>query len=72
VIECAKVANNRLKTKVVPRNWAGQELLEEVVMSADITVQPDHVHVVRGGFDWRYFALDIGRGRGMGVGNAAG
>jgi hypothetical protein len=37
-------------TAVNPRNWGGQQLLEDVVMKADIQLQADHVHVVgRGG-----------------------
>lgn len=32
-----------------PTPRAGQQLLEDVVMKADITLQADHVHLVRGG-----------------------
>jgi hypothetical protein len=45
VLECAKVEHNRLRTAVVPRNWAGQELCEDVVMRAEITLQNDHIHL---------------------------
>lgn len=31
--------------EVNPRNWAGQELLENVTMKAEITVEGKHAHV---------------------------
>eukprot|EP00879_Flechtneria_rotunda_P006842 GHRR01007187.1.p1 GENE.GHRR01007187.1~~GHRR01007187.1.p1 ORF type:complete len:183 (+),score=27.78 GHRR01007187.1:727-1275(+) len=32
-------------TKVHPRNWAGQQLLEDVHMRSDISLAEDHVHI---------------------------
>lgn len=47
VLECAAVSPSQLRTRVNPRNWGGQELIEDVVMSANITLQMDHIHLVR-------------------------
>jgi hypothetical protein len=46
VLRCEAVAPNRIVTAVNPRNWGGQQLLEDVVMKADITLQADHIHLV--------------------------
>lgn len=45
VLECTRPSGNVLRTRVNPRNWAGQELLDDVTMSAIITLQPDHIHL---------------------------
>eukprot|EP00878_Enallax_costatus_P029819 GHUV01032377.1.p1 GENE.GHUV01032377.1~~GHUV01032377.1.p1 ORF type:complete len:265 (+),score=48.86 GHUV01032377.1:261-1055(+) len=43
-------------TEVNPCNWAGQELLENVVMKADITVEGKHAHVR---FTMTYMGTDM-------------
>ncbi|KAI8473268.1 MAG: hypothetical protein J3K34DRAFT_411475 [Monoraphidium minutum] len=45
VVACEKASGQKLRTVVHPRNWAGQQLLDDVTMTAGITLQPDHVHL---------------------------
>lgn len=44
VLQCG-VEDGRIVSEVHPRNWAGQQLLEDVVMRSDINVAGDHIHV---------------------------
>lgn len=50
VLKCA-LEGGRITTEVQPRNWAGQQLLEDVVMRSDINIASDHIHI-RFGFQY--------------------
>lgn len=57
VVCCSTEGSDRLKAEVIPRNWAGQQLCEDVVMRSDIRLQRanKHAHVT---FTMHYTGTD--------------
>ena len=45
VLECSQQGSNKVITKVNPRNWGGQELMSDVLMTSVFTLYDNYLHI---------------------------
>lgn len=45
VLECTQHGSNQVVTKVNPRNWGGQELMTDVLMTSIFTLSDEYLHI---------------------------